>query len=636
MRPKVQVAIGAGAEVVVKLHATARIHGVVTRGGAPVAGAEIAALRPSPIDRSAFAVSQADGTFWLERAPLGELVFVARPYRVVSPATIHTTEPTTYEVALDVARLGSITGRVTRLGHPIAGAQVCCVRDARGADGPIASDADGRFAIRGVAAGAYQLGAQTAEAFVIPVAVTLDDGEDRSVDLELALAGTIAGSVVDETGAAVPGVVVRWLRADGGDTGKCLTDDAGRYRCGALSGGGRYQAAVFPTSAMQTPFPAVDGQMAPVIAVADGNTEVHDVRLAIVARRYAIRGRVVDDGGQPVADARVSALPARDEQPPRFLSWLRLPSTFSDADGTFALGELSPGAYALHAQAATGEGIVPRVTTGTTDVAIQLVRPATIEGSLAGFAAPPTIYARQLAGAGEDVEGVVDGDAFRITGLDPGRYIVDAQTTAEGEARLVELHSGETVRIALASHGRAAIEGHVLDFRTRKPIAGAICHAMAAADGVQGTVAWHLDVDPRSDVAGRVMIDPAPAGSVGVMCMMPADRWSPPTADLVVAAGDHAVVQLYSAELHADQVGTIGVELGPHARITAVQPGSGAAAAGAQVGDAIVGVDGVAVDGLNGFGIAVLIGSHAVGTTVAVVVQRGSERRTLTAKVAPP
>ncbi|MGN6106741.1 MAG: carboxypeptidase regulatory-like domain-containing protein, partial [Kofleriaceae bacterium] len=628
--------VGAANEAVLRLVATAWIRGKVVSDGKPVAGAQVVAVRKAPTQRSPAAVSQADGSFVLERVPAGELVFTASPYEVTSPPRFEAEAGKRYDdVVLEVRALGAIRGTVTRLGKPAAGVEVCCVPTLF--PPRATTDGEGHYEFRGVVPGPYQLGAGSDElgAFSLGTSFTLAAGEQRVVDLELDVAGPIAGTVVDKEGNPVPGVFVRWIHEKTGDLGRSMTDAQGRYRCGAMTGGGTYRAGVFSGPDLRAPYPTADGAPYPTRELADGKTVIEGVVLAIDRPQLAISGRVIDDAGEPVADAIVKALPAAQGEAPPFHSWLRLPMTSTDADGQFTLAGLAPGSHALQARAIDGgEGMVPAVAAGTQGVTIRLERAGAIEGKLVGFAQPPSVHARGLAEF-RLTPGTVDGATFRIGGLRPGRYLVNAQTTYEGEAQIVEVRAGQATKVVLTAQGRAAIEGTVLDFRSRAPIAFATCRTVMSAEGEQAITTWDPSTAARSDERGRFVLDPTPAGSVSVACEMPSFRRSRPSADLVVAAGSRASVPLLSVEVTQENPSTVGLAFNWQVtapRVSSVQPNSPAAKAGVLVGDLVTHVNGAAVQGLNGVGVWALIQDVPAGEEVRLAISRGGATKAFAMK----
>jgi protocatechuate 3,4-dioxygenase beta subunit len=495
----------------------------------------------------------------------------------------------------------------------------------------VRTDAEGNYEFLGVPAGKYPIGggSDLLGAFTVGTTITLAAGEQRVVDLELDQAGTIAGTVIDRDGKPVKGVFVRWINEKSGDLGRSITDAQGRYRCGAMTGGGKYRASVHPASDLN-PYPTADGAPYPVLDLKDGKTVIEGAVLAIDRPQLAISGHVVDDAGSPVADAVVKALPLANG-PPQFHSWLRLPISSTGADGEFTIRGLVSGPYALQARGANGaEGNATPIDAGTNGVTVRVDRPGAIEGKLVGFTQPPEVFARPLTEV-RYTSATVDGTTYRISGVRPGRYLVNAQTPQEGEAKIVEVRAGQVAHADLTSQGRATIEGTVLDFRTRAPIANASCHAVMSVDGLQAVTNMSIETGARSSADGRVTLDPAPAGSVTVVCWIPSVRYSHPSVDVSVAAGARASVQLLAVELPIENPSTIGVlhdwNVTPP-RVTGVVPNRPAAKAGMQVGDLITQVNGVSVQGLNGNGTLRLIESVPAGNEVRVTVLRGGATKT--------
>ncbi|HUS27900.1 MAG TPA: carboxypeptidase regulatory-like domain-containing protein [Kofleriaceae bacterium] len=629
--------VGVATDVVLKVAATARVTGHVVSGTKPVAGAEVTAVRKAPMGRSPVVFSQLDGSFTLDRVPAGDISFVAAPYEVESPASIAAAAGKSVDVTIKVHALGAIRGRVLRLGKPVPDVRVCCVQTIAGLRPDAITRADGTFEYRGVSAGEYDLqgGSDELGAFNMPVHVKLAAGEEKSVDLDLDMAGTITGTVVDKSGAPVPSVFVRWVHQTSGDLGRCMTNAKGEYRCGTMTGGGTYRAGVFPSSELQgVPYPTATGAPYPSVDVADAKTLVEGVTIAIDHAQQTISGRVIDDTGAPVVDVIVKAMPT-GEAAPQFNSWLRLPMTSTDADGSFTLNELAPGQYALEAHAADGgEGMVTGVAAGAKSVAIKIERAGSITGTLVGFTKPPVVYATPQ-GPFKLFTGTVDGQSFRVTGLRPGRYTVNAQTAIEGDIQQVDVKAGQPAKVTLTSHGKGTIEGTVFEFRTKKPLGGATCRVVMQMNGEQSQTSWDPALAPKSDGGGRIVIDPAPAGPVSVICQPMGFKWSLATTDVTLTAGARATPQLMAVELTQDNPTSTGAQLDWRVtppRIARVMPNTPAAAAGLLAGDLITAVDGVSVAGLCGSAVSVLISNTAANSDVKLTVQRGTATKTVSVK----
>jgi len=285
-----------GTEVVVALEGTARIRGKVLEGAKPVAGAQVFAGRVPPPGGAFSTTSQADGSFDLDHVPPGDLKLGASPYEVESPKAIRVEAGKSYDdVVVRVRSLATIRGRVTRLGKPVAAADVCCIPGLMPPKTP--TDVDGNYEFRGVPAGTYTILTGNDTAFTRGQTISVSGTEQRVLDLELDQAGTIAGVVVDRDGKPVAGVGVLWENPAIGDVGRAITDSMGRYRCGSMTGGGTYRASVLPSypsgPGTQTPYPTADGGPYPTLNLKDGTTTIEGVKLAIDYRHGSISGHVV-------------------------------------------------------------------------------------------------------------------------------------------------------------------------------------------------------------------------------------------------------------------------------------------------------------------------------------------------------
>lgn len=633
--------VGVANEVTLKVVAMARITGHVVDGKTPLAGVHVSAVRKNPMGRSPPVFTQADGSFTIDRAPVGDIGFIAAPYEVKSPLRLATEAGKTYDVTIDVRALAAIRGHVLRLGKPVAGVRICCVFTVAGMQNGEVTKLDGSFEFAGVPAGTYELQAGSDElgAFNMPVKVTVADGEQKSVDIELDMAGSIAGTVVDKEGKPVPGVFVRWMHQASGDLGRCMTDAKGHYQCGAMTGGGTYRAAVFPSSDVQgIPYPTANGAPYPSVDVADGKSHIEGIQIAIDSTQRTISGHVVDDTGAAVSDAIVKALPFAGTDSPPFQPWLRLPMSSTDADGAFTISGLAPGQYAVEAHAGDGaEGTVMGIDAGAKSVTIRVERASAIAGKLVGFTKTPVVYAMP-PGSMKWLPGTVDGDTFRVSGLRPGHYLVSAQTGIEGDGQSVDVKPGATSNVTLTSHGQAAIDVSVLDFRTKKPFPNAVCRAMMRVEGQAVVSSWDPATAPRTDANGHVVLDPAPAGAVTARCEIQG-HWSAPSSDLTIEAGSRASVKLYTVEVLQENGTYTGATFDWRVtvpRIAMIVPKSAAAVAGLLPGDIVTSVDGVSVAGLNGQGVWALLASVPVGTEIKLGIQRGAATKTVMVKAALP
>ena len=281
----------------------------------------------------------------------------------------------------DASAYGRITGRVVEQGQntPIAGARINLLPAGRPTTLPppmfeTTTDIDGRFAVEYVPPGEYRLQASKAGYAMttldaLPAAVDVSAGQTRSdVSIALVRGGAIAGRVTDTAGEPAAEVSLLALRRlpNGPPmpvpTGRgAQTDDLGVYRIYGLAPGEYYvEANPRPSFGMfnvSTPRPSVSvptyypGTRTPdsaqAITVIAGET-VKDVDLRLIETpAFQISGVVVDESGAAVAGAAVSVNPERDPASGIPLMFTLPSNVRTNADGTFSVPNLSPGAYVV-------------------------------------------------------------------------------------------------------------------------------------------------------------------------------------------------------------------------------------------------------------------------------------------------
>ncbi|NVB80032.1 MAG: sigma-70 family RNA polymerase sigma factor [Kofleriaceae bacterium] len=585
----------------------ATVRGHVVMAGKPVAGARVAAT--SNDEWVADAVySQADGSFELTSVPFGSVALEAWPHRVASPARLNVDRATIENVTVEVAQLATIRGTITRHGEPVAGASVFAPRLATAI-----ADSHGVYALEGLPAGEIHFFAGHAgdKAFADKV-VTVREGEDKTVDVELDLAGEASGVVVDERGNPVSGVYVLMTSNDR-DTGESMTDDAGRFDCITMAGG-EYAVEVLAGPGVGRPFAPANGEKFPSIQVpSDG--AVTGIRLAIANDRVHIRG-VVMKSGAPVSDAYV-------EITTRLASLARTGGVMTDTEGRFELENLAPGKYSLHAHTADGsDRIVWGIEGGADDVVIELEAPGSIEGDLAGFASTPIVEIATLStGVRVTTAALVDGTRFRQRGLPPGRYGVQARAGGEVASAEVEVRAGETEHVTLRPSGIGTIVGTVRELETKRPLAGFTCEAKGSLAGP----AADPTMSGVSDETGRFTMR-SPTGLVHVICRPNDNGLSIAGADVEVVANGTATVVASSVRSKFTTVrgnaGLVFQSLTLPLTIGKLDPEGPAAAQGAKVGDHVVAIDGMPLDGVLPLGAQWLVLNHRPGTTLTLAVER--------------
>jgi protocatechuate 3,4-dioxygenase beta subunit len=326
--------------------------------------------------------------------------------------------------------VATIAGRVTdrATGRPLPRMVVTAV----GADVrkrvEAMTDADGRYEITGLNAGAYAIavahdehrstylpqwfGDATPSGFFGPptrLNVELKEGERRTgVDVALTRALAIEGRITDPWNDPLGEAVVWVVRAPGSmSTGReARTDDQGKYRVFGLAPG-RYRVCARPTGSvnigppgdapamLRTCYPAaVTEAEASGVSLTSQDVTGIDIRVQRVGSR-SIAGTVIDAAGVPVEGASVAAYPIDDNA--------RTGSAQSH-DGAFTIRGLVPGRYTLSAsiggsmpgdpnpparERETGETVVDLAAIDATNVTVALAKAISVHGFVTLEGGPP-------------------------------------------------------------------------------------------------------------------------------------------------------------------------------------------------------------------------------------------------------
>ena len=169
-------------------------------------------------------------------------------------------------------------------------------------------------------------------------------------------------------------------------------------------------------------------------------------------RPSSIRGRVMDEGGQPVEEASVYFLPAGSFSAQNSLAVLKIRPTSTDENGRFEVDNIDAGAYSLIAYAPgyvmvaglSIDGGVARYYRPGEFVSVRLVKGGVITGTVTSDAGTPMVGMRVKALRVRDSQGqrvrkqsfdpmqmmedwkTDDRGIYRIYGLEPGAYLVSA------------------------------------------------------------------------------------------------------------------------------------------------------------------------------------------------------------------
>ncbi|MDR0966821.1 MAG: carboxypeptidase regulatory-like domain-containing protein [Myxococcales bacterium] len=588
----------------------------------PIAGAVIRAARQRTD-------SDDTGHFALVGLPHGRLTalieaegYLARRVTIAPPAE---------HLVLALDRGAKVFGTVVSQGAPVAGAEIFAARYDPGmrreAPLPVATtDRQGRF--EGFAPlGAIELLAR-AGGWAEGRSGTLDlqPGEPREIDFVLGEGGSLQGVVRSAEQAPQNGCRIE-------------ARDATQDRPLAFATSG--QRGEFWLTALPPSIYSVVAQCPEGRAELSGLRVVdrEEARIELVLGSASLAGHVLDVRGVPVAGARIDARPQG--------SGTRAgPFWKSDATGRFVLTGLTGQRFTVTASAPEGEAELRDVAAGSADLSLVLTSSG-IEGTVRGargervadftLAAIPIASARTndpsdaaTPGQPRSQRFVSSEGTFHLPLL-PGRY--DVKVSAPGQRgttlQAVEVRPNRLGRLDLRLEQSVELTGEVLSEADGSPIAGAIVasdvsllmaftRAAPVTDG-----AW-----ARTDAEGAFHLTGlAPSGDS--LTLFVEKKGFHPKGQSVATSGPRVRLLLTpktseEASLPDEIVG-IGLSFflkDERFTVGSVMPFSPAQAAGIQMGDELIRIDGQAVAGQPLAAIANAI-RGVIGTTVHLTLRRG-------------
>lgn len=518
----------------------------------------------------------ADGTARFESVPRRGVVFVAR--RPGSACAWH--EPGQWawvvpeedrdpdgdgvtRIPLVLGKDGTaVEGRVlTPEGEPVGGAVVRAFVRPAGADLPVlriaplwtaTADAEGRFRTTEHWPRRAAEPVRSLEAVVVATAPARirderrirarDAGRQKPLELRLAPAAEIRGTVVRSGGSPAAGAAVRAYRTEGGSREFTDTraDESGAFSFSEIRPGTVYRvfAEVGKTDERSALSP-------PTLLAAAGETAVVELRTRRLGR-LALR-LLGENGAPPPAAARVRFEPPKDARP-----WCH----DREDDGIFFVPAADAGEWTVTVDApgyrrqnvpvALGEG-------EEREVEIRLDRGATVGGLVVDDGGKPvagaTIYVYPV-----DAEGRLDPDAgyeqavagpdgrFRIPGLPPGLVDVSAghaRLRADGSKRVEA--PAEDVRLVLHAPGSIRFRLAVPEGAARP---GRVRATVTLLSGSMRGAQLPYDLSPLPD--GRYAIDGLLPGEVSLG--VEAAGWAPYVARLRIPPGGVATPEPFALE----------------------------------------------------------------------------------------
>lgn len=316
----------------------------------------------------------------------------------------------------------------------------------------------------------------------VPTRVTLA-GLVTQVTLVVDRAGTIAATVIDESGQPVPRPTLELLTR-GFEVVSKRTVQTGELAVFGPIGAGEYQVRASAEGYQSVTLP---------VKVKPGETTVE----VTMTKGTTISGRVIDEYGRPAPGVAVLVTPTGE-------------SIVADADGKFSASVPSPGLYELHAHHSDWGGVDAKVQAPKEGVQLQLEPRAGAEITV-------TANGRRVEGASvtlfhtqgnfrSDRTSGADGVVL-MRGLPPDSYTLVATHPdfLGSERQTLTLRDGELLKLTAELKAGAAIEGQVVD-TLGAPVSGITVSVAPRASEPQITDAQgHFKLSPLRPQVGYVL-----------------------------------------------------------------------------------------------------------------------------------
>jgi hypothetical protein len=439
------------------------IEGLVASGGRPVPGA---AVRAASGSHGATGRTDADGRFRLA-VPAGSYVVQASIGDLAGAADGSVTVAAGATARGADVRLGpgaAAEGTVLRGDGAAAGAEVVLlVHDTEEVAARVVAGPDGRFAVGGLAPGAYDLRASAPGASPARLpGVTLAAGTRFPLRIALPGTGAVLGTVRDPAGRALAGVRVRAAARGDGLAGapplEVRTDFEGRFRLDALEVGRAELVAREEGVAIG---------VAQAARVTEGRASVVEL---VLPEAGLLAGRVRDGGRPPPPGTIVVATAMRGT------GTLQVARAAADARGDYRLA-LPAGEYRVHA--APGEAAHADVRVAPAFARVEPRRATALDLAPAPVAPAAGIELLVLEPGGAPSPGAI----VTLSRPDDGRVALATSAGEDGRAVVAgEGIAGREVTIRARNGGRTVAATLTL------PAAGTVPLRLAPGGAVEGVV----------------------------------------------------------------------------------------------------------------------------------------------------
>lgn len=379
------------------------------------------------------------------------------------------------------------------------------------------TDREGRFDLGPVPPGDYGIGVYAEGYDNVPNPGRVQVAE-KPVELALQVeaSSTLRVRTIDATGKPVRGVDVMY-REDGSLRGGYRTSDRNGIAIIEATAGRWLVRAAKPGEAGK---PANPESFADALAVDLGETT--EIDLVVARRDGVVRGRVVDEDGVAVGDARIVVTTAAERE-----DWFgeakrqRITSGWADDAGVFAIDGLEPDSYAFNAATPGGVAGKPVVARPGDDIVVVLPRSGSLCGTvvLDGEAAPRAFEITvSTADERRVTQSFVAADGrWCVEDLARGDATVEAETMAgTATAKAVVPDGGTTEGVELRIVARGQLRARLVDAAGNALRGG---HAFVRSKS--GGVGTSGDRERQEAGADGVIELSGPAGAVEMVVLAP-------------------------------------------------------------------------------------------------------------------
>ena len=461
----VVIRIAAGAKVIVS---------VAGDDAKPIDGAQVKLA----VEGERVAKTGADGTATLKPVHPGWVAVqvTATGYAPASAFTQVGSAGATGQIKVTLHKGVGVAGRVIdESGKPIAKARVTTTGlwDLSGGVDPAITDAQGQFAFAALAPGTHTLLASDGEhAPASSAPITIGERPLTNIEIVMKQGGVIAGVVVDDAGKPAAFATIR-VGADGNQMWMVASRQATTDKTGAFEVRGLARTKLQARAESDLAASKIETLDLTQEPTRKGLRFVLDVK-------GTISGIVVNESGQPVAEAQVNAYPdLLGGASAEGISLIGTSSGTTDGAGAFVIRGLPEGGYRVWAGRSAGgqrewgeQGV--KAKAGDKNVKITLTSPGIVVGKIVlenGNA--PKLAAVRL-GQHPSTPAANDG-TFKLTDVAPGKHDlrIHGPEFAEFIQRDVDVQAGKTTDLGTIKvlRGRKLV-GKVVD-ATGAAVAGA-------------------------------------------------------------------------------------------------------------------------------------------------------------------